>query len=108
MPGSLLTKIRGYARKRKISCEMTIVFLERLWDRQGGRCAISGLPIKLAPKNVDKERTASLDRIDNSKGYIKSNVHWVHKVVNGMKSDRTLAELIHFCRAIARHSHRVR
>ena len=31
--------------------------------------------------------TASLDRVDSSKGYIKNNIRWVHRLVNQIKWD---------------------
>jgi hypothetical protein len=44
--------------------------------------------------------TASLDRIDSSKGYIIGNVQWAHKMVNRMKNDMPQEEFIEFCRDI--------
>lgn len=45
-----------------------------------GYCELSGLRIEL-------NTTASLDRIDSSKGYIEGNIQWLHKDVNRIKSD---------------------
>lgn len=45
--------------------------------------------------------TASLDRIDSSKGYIEGNVQWVHKRINKMKLDDSDTEFIEWCRLIA-------
>ena len=47
--------------------------------------------------------TASLDRIDSNKGYIKGNVQWVHKDVNTMKMDHTQEEFIKICTMVANH-----
>lgn len=44
--------------------------------------------------------TASLDRIDSSKGYIEGNVQWVHKYVNVMKWDFSMEEFLDICRKI--------
>ena len=54
--------------------------------------------MKLKIKN---EQTASLDRIDNSKGYIVGNVQWVHKQVNFMKGTMEQKEFIKFCKLIS-------
>lgn len=52
-----------------------------LWDTQGGRCALSRLPMThttdhRAPYNV------SIDRRDNDKGYVPGNVRLVCHAVN--------------------------
>jgi len=44
--------------------------------------------------------TASLDRIDSSIGYIKSNIQWVHKRVNLIKSDMDQKDLLYWCSLI--------
>jgi len=44
--------------------------------------------------------TASLDRIDSSKGYIEENVHWVHKRINVMKGNMSEQEFLNFCEAV--------
>lgn len=58
-------------------------------------CPILGLPIK---KTIDGNRdlSPSLDRIDNSKGYIKGNIQVVSFKANAMKSTANKDELINF------------
>jgi len=43
----------------------------------------------------------SIDRIDNSKGYIEGNVQWVHKLANLMKNKFTDEEYIEMCEKVA-------
>jgi hypothetical protein len=45
----------------------------------------------------DREGTASLDRIDSSKGYSKDNVQWVHKRLNAVKQNLTPEEFLFWC-----------
>lgn len=83
------------------------VTIEEMWDlyvSQGKKCALTGLNIVMAKKHNYKEQTASLDRIDSSKGYTKNNIQWVHKKINMMKRDLTDYEFINWCGLVYNHS----
>lgn len=67
-------------------------------------CAISGLPIRYKNYIRDNTATASLDRIDSNKGYIKGNVQWVHKKINQMKWLFSKNEFIELCVAVAKNN----
>lgn len=67
-------------------------------QRRGFIWALSVLP-PLPPKcpilgvlldNSDRDHTPSLDRIDNSEGYVRGNVRWVSQRWNRLKGDHTL------------------
>jgi hypothetical protein len=78
-----------------------------LLAKQGNRCALSGVPIRMVKsrKNYSKRpATASLDRIDSTKGYIPGNIQWVHKDLNYMKQRFSQEYFIWFCRKVAKHS----
>lgn len=87
--------------------DLTLEFLWDLFEKQKGTCALSGLPLILEcslgdlNKNGYQRKTASLDRIDSSRGYLQENVQWVHKDINQMKSNRTDEEFIELCKAVA-------
>lgn len=49
---------------------------------------------------VHKKTTASLDRIDSTKGYIHGNLQWIHKDLNQMKSNRTQDEFLEWVRKV--------
>ena len=44
--------------------------------------------------------TASIDRIDSSKGYERGNVQFVHKDINAMKWNLSLAKFMEYCKLI--------
>lgn len=81
------------AKRRNIEFNITIEFIWDLFIKQQELCALTGLPIAFEKKSVrigsfDSRRmvTASLDRIDSTKGYVEDNIQWVHKDVNIMKN----------------------
>lgn len=46
------------------------------------------------------EASASLDRIDSSKGYEQGNVQWVHKDINNMKQSFSQDKFIDWCKKV--------
>ena len=86
------SNIIGNAKRRKIKFNLTIEYLEKLMIKQKNKCIYSGLNITVG--NTKTEKTASLDRIDSSKGYIKGNVQWVHKNINRLKTNFTEKEFL--------------
>lgn len=56
-------------------------------------CPILGIPIKLDNNNKEYDSSPSLDRIDNSKGYINGNVQVISMRANRLKADATPEEL---------------
>lgn len=92
-----------YSRK---PLEVTIT-KEYMWDlflKQKGLCNLSGLVITLPEHYRDGMFTASIDRIDSSKGYIVGNVQWVHKHINLMKNCFDQTYFIDMCKNIAKNN----
>lgn len=86
--GGYFNRIKHEAGKRGLEFDLTIQFLWELYLQQDKRCKLSNVPIVFIrnyERDLKKGQTASLDRIDSSKGYIEGNVQWVHKDVNFMK-----------------------
>ena len=74
-----------------------------LFVKQNGKCALSGADIrfaKCANEHNLGQTTASLDRIDSTKGYIQGNVQWVHKTINFMKGGLDSGDFVRWCRKI--------
>ncbi len=92
--------IRG-ATDRDLPFELDIEWGWELYEKQERKCALSGLPIGFGTER--RRNTASLDRIDSSKGYTEDNVQWVHKTINIMKQASSDDEFIRFCKAVANH-----
>lgn len=97
--GKMWSGLEKAALKRGLEFRITIEYIWELYQRQGGKCALSGIELSL--NKADK--TASLDRIDSSKGYLVGNVQWVHKSINIMKHDLDENYFISLCSAIHNH-----
>lgn len=55
-------------------------------------CPIFGIELQIAEK-IHKDFSPSLDRIDNSKGYVKGNVQIISLKANRVKNNASLEEL---------------
>lgn len=87
------------AKERSLEFNITKEYALNLFFQQNEICKLSGIEIKMCSRYLG--RTASLDRIDNSKGYIEGNVQWVHKEINRMKGTLSDEEFIEFCTKVA-------
>jgi hypothetical protein len=100
--GGLWTHIQCHAKGRDLDFAVTIEEAWAVFQQQGGRCALTGWPIALnTEKGCRATRTASLDRIDNTKGYTKDNIQWLHKDVNWMKGRYSSQRFYEMCKAVA-------
>lgn len=82
------------AKDRGIEWRLTIDDFKNTFN---GSCSLTGWDI-----HMDYGRgTASLDRIDNSKGYRIDNIQWVHAMVNMAKNKYTQERFIEMCKAVA-------
>lgn len=86
---------RKSALSRGLEWELTIEFVDALYELQEGRCAFSGLPIQWSEVNWD--HSASIDRIDNERGYLPDNVQLVHKEINMMRGSLDSERFIELC-----------
>lgn len=96
------------AKKRNIPFDLTIKDAWNIYEKQTGKCALTGLPLTLWPsaKNDERRASASLDRINNKKGYTKDNVWWVHKDINQIKMDMPTQQFIDLCKKVVEHENR--
>lgn len=96
--GSYWSRIEWDARKRNIPFQISIEYAWGLFLKQNRKCALSGEELVFGDKD---SRTASLDRIDSSKGYIEGNVQWVTKRVNFAKQESSQEEFIKMCHKVS-------
>lgn len=95
---SFLNNIKASAVARGISYTLPDGYVADLLIKQNFKCNLTGWQIDAMKA---KYNTASLDRIDSSKGYEVGNVQWLHKSVNRAKLDLDEKLFIKLCKAIA-------
>lgn len=83
----LLYRARERSKKLKLLCDLEIsdIIIPDV-------CPLLNVPFQMGNK-YEKWYTYSLDRIDNSKGYVKGNVHVITYLANTMKSKASKEEL---------------
>lgn len=102
MSGTTIGIIKAGAKDRNFEYSVSNEFLWNLFIKQNRKCALTGYDIGFV-RNCNKntyQQTASLDRIDSSKGYIEGNVQWVHRDINKLKFDWTLDKFYKLCEDI--------
>jgi hypothetical protein len=93
------------ARSKGKEFDLTIEDLKEIWERQNGKCPYTGWMLELPNyKTAKTPKTASLDRIDSSRGYVKDNVQFVSVMANYAKCDFSENEMREFCNVIAENS----
>lgn len=92
------TKRRG-GLSRGYDWDLTIEFIWDMYVKQNGKCTLSGIDIGWPQKGLTS--TVSIDRIDNSEGYLTTNVHLVHKDINMMKGRLDLEKFIELCKSVS-------
>ena len=100
--GDEFTKFRYHYRnitKRNFVVNVTIEDLKDQWEIQNGVCPYTGIQLILSSYskiNKNPIYSASLDRRDSGRGYIKGNIVWVSRVANWMKNDMTEEMVMEF------------
>lgn len=99
--GNYFSRIKNAANRRKLEFSITKEYLWDLFLFQDRKCALSGEELIFAKNYKDQiNQTASIDRINSSKGYVEGNIQWVHKKVNFIKQALDDSVLIEWCRKI--------
>lgn len=98
-------KDRFYGAKHRASLKdipfnLTLEYLQELWDSQNGLCALTGIKMTHTILEGKLKTNGSIDKINPSLGYTKSNIQFVCNAANMMKSDMSIEELIYFCKLI--------
>jgi hypothetical protein len=103
LPRWLVRMAKSNADVRNIKWDIDLEYLGDLFEHQNGKCAYTGWDL-IFPHSK-KPKTASIDRIDSSRGYVRGNVQWVHKNVNIAKNALKHNEFLELCKAVVKKEH---
>jgi hypothetical protein len=65
-------------------------------------CPVLGIPI-IQGQSVSNDNSPSIDRIDNTKGYVRGNIRIISDRANKLKSDGALEEIVAIAVYMATH-----
>lgn len=101
--GSWIRRTEQTAKKRNLEFNITAKDIQELYDKQDGKCALSGINLTLCRCNdkINDLQNASIDRIDNQKGYTLDNIQLIHKRLNRIKSVLNNDEFIYWCKLVS-------
>ena len=92
-----LLSAKSRAKSKNIEFDLDIEFLENIIKKQENKCYYSGIELqfkRLGPY------TASIDRLNSSKGYTKDNITFVIGAVNTMKNDLSEEEFFKIIKSV--------
>ncbi|MDX2221149.1 MAG: hypothetical protein SFV21_00280 [Rhodospirillaceae bacterium] len=99
---TLVYSARSRAKRKKI--EFNIEAFDRFVQRPPQDCLCCGVALQYGnKKQKHKNRSPSIDRIDNNLGYITGNVAIICEYCNRRKSDMSLADLLKIISYMERH-----
>lgn len=88
-------------RRKHDKSQLNYGLLRSIYDKQEGRCAISGVKMTAIRGRGKVYTNISIDRIDSNIGYTPDNIQLVCTIINAMKNTMTEADLLWWCRQIA-------
>ena len=92
----------GRARRNpEIAWTLTVEQVWAIYDKQKGRCALTGIPMTWArnvPTNI------SIDRITPNGSYSMSNVQLVCRAINQSRGALEVDEYLDWCTKVANHA----
>lgn len=88
---------KANARKRPDSEKITEDMLKEIWNKQAGKCALTGVNLGTS----GGYQAASVDRINSERGYTKDNIRLTTWLVNHIRGDLTDKEFTDACNGIS-------
>lgn len=96
-----LSLLRSSRRRRPHQHTITLVDLNRLWNKQRGRCALTGMCMTHIHGHGQWPTNVTIDRIHPSGPYTPDNVRLVSHWANVARSNYPIKRFKYFCRRAA-------
>lgn len=87
-------------RNRDHSCQIPAEDLVEMYDQQNGKCYYTGIPMLITHEQPKHRFLMSIDRKDNSMGYMKDNVVLCTWMVNHSKNTLSHDQFIEICNMV--------
>lgn len=97
---SYLSYLRGRALGRRKDIDIDINHLLNVWEKQEGKCALTGWDMTMILGQGIIQTNCSIDRIDSSVGYTEDNIQLVCRIVNISKSNMPLNDFVNLCKSV--------
>jgi hypothetical protein len=108
---SLISRTKIRSKLRKLPMELRMDDIRRKLEHQRRRCAVTGLEFRYLQNEASEFSTnpygLSLDRIDNAKGYTKTNTRLVLVAVNTALNEWGVENFLVIARAALEHADRL-
>ena len=98
---SWINKFKTGAETRGIYWKISLDDVAALYEKQNGKCALTGWNIEFPEYGHSQKAPASIDRIDSKKGYTPDNIQLVERKINMMKQQFSQEDFIKTCKAVA-------
>lgn len=99
----MFSSIKRAALKRDYQFNITPQDILNVWIKQNGLCEYTGLKLINGNSVNDTDRTWSVDRIDNTKGYEPDNILLCHKSTNMARGPYSIPAFITICHLVAKN-----
>ena len=87
-----LSSIRLRAKEKSFDFNLTKQYLKDIYPKDN-KCPALGIEFKIGTEG-GRATSPSVDRIDNSKGYIKGNIIWVSSLANMIMTSATPQQVL--------------
>jgi len=102
IPIKYLTSIKDGAKNRELEYSVSDEYVSNLYHKQNKKCALTGKNISFYCDSKNGKTNASLDRINNDKGYIEGNLQWVDTNINMLKLSWGVDEFKRMCDEVSK------